>query len=425
MKRIAVLTSGGDAPGMNGAIRAVTRTAIGRGWEVFGVKNGFAGLLEETLEQLAARDVGGIIQRGGTVLGSARSAQFHERAARERVRARLAERGVQALVVIGGNGSQSGSAVLASEGFPVVGVASTIDNDLYGTDVSIGADSAINVTLEAIDRLRTTASSHRRVFIVETMGRDCGYIALMAGIAGGAEVIAIPEREVPPPEVAERLRAAYERGKTHAMVVVAEGARQGVAAMVEYFEGRQQVTGFGLRITRLGHVVRGGTPTSADRVLASRLGAAAVQSVAEGVHGVLVGDRDGGHRRPGIVISAGHVEADLAPVLNELELGGHRLSALVVDRSGPAALDVGDAVERLEDRELPEERVVEEEHDPVGKQGERSGGAVREVPDTPCEAHALADLRRENGDRQCRHRECSADRPHPSPGVDRVGDPRR
>ena len=289
MKRIAVLTSGGDAPGMNAAIRAVTRTAIGRGWEVFGVRNGFAGLIEDTLEPLAARDVGGIIQRGGTVLGSARSPEFRERAARDRVRARLAARGIEALVVIGGNGSQSGSAVLAAEGLPVVGVASTIDNDLYGTDVSIGADTAINVTLESIDRLRTTASSHRRVFIVETMGRDCGYIALMAGIGGGAEVIAIPEFEVPVTEVAARLRAAYERGKTHAMVVVAEGAKQGVHEMVAYFEGRQHETGFGLRITRLGHVVRGGVPSSADRVLGSRLGAGAVDCLADGAAGNLVG----------------------------------------------------------------------------------------------------------------------------------------
>jgi 6-phosphofructokinase 1 len=290
VKRIAVLTSGGDAPGMNAAIRAVTRAALARGWEMFGVRNGFAGLLEDALEPLAARDVGGIIQRGGTVLGSARSPGFREKSARDRARAQLAARGIDALVVIGGNGSQTGSAVLAAEGLAVVGVASTIDNDLHGTDVSIGADTAINVTLESIDRLRTTASSHRRVFIVETMGRDCGYIALMAGIGGGAEVIAIPEREVPPAEVADRLHAAYERGKTHAMVVVAEGARHGVHAMVAYFEGRQQVTGFGLRITRLGHVVRGGVPTSADRVLGSRLGAAAVECLADGVTGMLVGE---------------------------------------------------------------------------------------------------------------------------------------
>jgi 6-phosphofructokinase 1 len=289
MKRIAVLTSGGDAPGMNAAIRAVTRAALARGWEVFGVRNGFAGLVADTLEPFAARDVGGIIQRGGTVLGSARAPEFREKAARDKVRAQLAARGVEALVVIGGNGSQTGSAVLVAEGFPVVGVASTIDNDLYGTDVSIGADTAINVTLESIDRLRTTASSHRRVFIVETMGRDCGYIALMAGIGGGAEVIAIPEFEVPVTEVAARLRSAYERGKTHAMVVVAEGAKQGVHAMVNYFDGRQHETGFGLRITRLGHVVRGGVPSAADRVLATRLGAGAVASLADGVTGVLVG----------------------------------------------------------------------------------------------------------------------------------------
>jgi 6-phosphofructokinase 1 len=289
MKRIAVLTSGGDAPGMNAAIRAVTRAALARGWEVFGVRNGFAGLVADTLEPFAARDVGGIIQRGGTVLGSARAPEFREKAARDKVRAQLAARGVEALVVIGGNGSQTGSAVLVAEGFPVVGVASTIDNDLYGTDVSIGADTAINVTLESIDRLRTTASSHRRVFIVETMGRDCGYIALMAGIGGGAEVIAIPEFEVPVTEVAARLRSAYERGKTHAMVVVAEGAKQGVHAMVNYFDGRQHETGFGLRITRLGHVVRGGVPSSADRVLASRLGAGSIACLADGVSGVLVG----------------------------------------------------------------------------------------------------------------------------------------
>jgi len=299
MKRIAVLTSGGDAPGMNAAIRAVTRAALARGWEVFGVKNGFAGLVADALEPLAARDVGGIIQRGGTVLGSARSPEFHEKSARDKVRAQFAARGIDALVVIGGNGSQTGSAVLAAEGVAVVGIASTIDNDLHGTDVSIGADTAINVTLESIDRLRTTASSHRRVFIVETMGRDCGYIALMAGIAGGAEVIAIPELEVPPAEVADRLRAAYDRGKTHAMVVVAEGAKQGVHEMVAYFEGKQQVTGFGLRLTRLGHVVRGGVPTSADRVLGSRLGAAAVDCLADGALGNLVGLVGGEiHRAP-------------------------------------------------------------------------------------------------------------------------------
>jgi 6-phosphofructokinase 1 len=171
----------------------------------------------------------------------------------------------------------------------VLGVPSTIDNDLYGTDVSIGSDTAVNITLEAIDRLRTTASSHQRAFAVETMGRDCGYIALMAGLAGGAEVIVLPESEISPAEVAERLRAAYRRGKTHALVVIAEGARCGVKELMEHYDKERASIGFDLRVTRLGHVVRGGSPSAADRVLATRLGAAAVDCLARGEHGVLVG----------------------------------------------------------------------------------------------------------------------------------------
>ena len=289
LKKIAVLTSGGDAPGMNAAVRAVTRAALAKSWEVFGVRNGFAGLVSGALERLAARDVGGIIQHGGTVLGSARSPEFREVQGRARALANLAARGIDALVVIGGNGSQTGSSALAREGFSVVGVASTIDNDLYGTDVSIGADTAVNITLEAIDSLRTTASSHQRAFAVETMGRDCGYIALMAGIAGGAEVIALPEQEITPAHVAERLRAAYQRGKTHALVVIAEGARCGVHELMQYYEREGDSIGFELRVTRLGHVVRGGTPGAADRVLATRLGDAAVECHSRGESGVLVG----------------------------------------------------------------------------------------------------------------------------------------
>ena len=289
LKKIAVLTSGGDAPGMNAAVRAVTRGALAKGWEVFGVRNGFAGLVSGVLERLAARDVGGIIQHGGTVLGSARSPEFREAHGRARALANLAARGVDALVVIGGNGSQTGSASLAREGFPVVGVASTIDNDLYGTDISIGSDTAVNITLEAMDRLRTTASSHQRAFAVETMGRDCGYIALMAGLAGGAEVIALPEQEITPAEVAERMRAAHRRGKTHALVVIAEGARCGVKELMQHYEKEKESIGFELRVTRLGHVVRGGAPSAADRVLATRLGAGAVECHARGEKGVLVG----------------------------------------------------------------------------------------------------------------------------------------
>ncbi|MGQ0653594.1 MAG: ATP-dependent 6-phosphofructokinase [Betaproteobacteria bacterium] len=289
MKKIAVLTSGGDAPGMNAAVRAVTRGALARGWQVFGVRNGYAGLLADTLNPLQARDVGGIVQSGGTVLGSARCPEFAQPAGRSKALSNLRARSMEALVVIGGNGSQSGSASLAREGFAVVGVPSTIDNDLYGNDVSIGCDTAINITLEAIDRLRTTASSHQRAFAVETMGRDCGYIALMAGIAGGAEVIALPESELAPAHVAERLRAAYQRGKTHALVVIAEGAKCGVHELMEYYNAHRAEIGFELRVTRLGHVVRGGAPGAADRVLATRLGAAAIDTLAKGAHGMLVG----------------------------------------------------------------------------------------------------------------------------------------
>ena len=289
MKRIAVLTSGGDAPGMNAAIRAVTRGALARGWEVLGVNNGFAGLVGGIMAPLTARDVGGIVQKGGTLLGSARSPEFATPEGRGKALAELKERAVEALVVIGGNGSQSGAATLDEAGFPVVGVASTIDNDLFGTDFCIGSDTAVNITLEAIDRLRTTASSHQRAFLVETMGRDCGHIALLAGIAGGAEVISIPEADTTPEEVSERLRDAYRRGKTHAIAVIAEGARCGISQLMVHYAKHKDSIGYELRVTRLGHVVRGGAPSAADRVLATRLGADAVELLAAARFGVLAG----------------------------------------------------------------------------------------------------------------------------------------
>src|SRR5262245_7179173 len=274
---------------MNAAVRAVTRGALARGWVVFGVHNGYAGLVGDVFEPLAARDVGGIVHLGGTKLGSARCPEFAEPSGRAKALANLRSHSIDAVIVIGGNGSQSGAASLARQGFPVVGVPSTIDNDLYGNDVSIGCDTAINITLESNDRLRTTASSHHRAFAVETMGRNCGYIALMSGIAGGAEVIALPEHELLPADVAERLRDAYRRGKTHALAVIAEGAKCGVHELMEYYGAHRKSIGFDLRVTRLGHVVRGGSPTAADRVLATRLGAAAVATLAEGKYGVLVG----------------------------------------------------------------------------------------------------------------------------------------
>jgi 6-phosphofructokinase 1 len=289
IKRIAVLTSGGDAPGMNAAIRAVTRTAISKGWEVFGVRHGYAGLVTGDFKALGPRDVGGIIQMGGTMLGSARSEKFKtEEGQREAVR-NLNQRGIDAVVVIGGNGSQTGTNAIHKLGFPAVGVASTIDNDLYGSDITIGVDTALNIALEAIDRLKTTASSHQRAFMVEVMGRDCGYLALMAGIAGGAEAIVIPEKETPPSEVADILLAAYDRGKAHGIVVVAEGAKYGADELMDYFKVNHEQAGFELRSIKIGHVQRGGAPLAFDRVLATRLGAEAVEQLAKGSSGVLVG----------------------------------------------------------------------------------------------------------------------------------------
>ncbi|GAB4306382.1 MAG: 6-phosphofructokinase [Candidatus Bipolaricaulota bacterium] len=289
MKRIAVLTSGGDAPGMNAAIRAVVRVGIAKGWEVLGVRRGYAGLAGGDMQVLGARDVGGILQLGGTILGSARCPEFRTEDGRQRALRALRAHGAEALVVIGGNGSQAGAYELSRMGFPVVGVASTIDNDLAGSDLTIGVDTALNVALESIDRLKTTASSHGRAFLVEVMGRDCGYLALMAGIAGGAEAVVIPEVETNPEALAQEMHDAYERGKSHALVVVAEGASYNAARLADYFHRNEKRLGFELRVTILGHVQRGGAPGAFDRLLATRLGAAAVDALARGESGVLVG----------------------------------------------------------------------------------------------------------------------------------------
>jgi 6-phosphofructokinase 1 len=289
MNNIAVLTSGGDAAGMNAAIRAVTRTAIGHGLGVFGVRNGYAGLISGDFVPLGLRDVGGHMQHGGTMLGSARSAEFRCPEGREHAVANLRAAAIDGLVVIGGNGSQTGSHALACMGFPVVGVASTIDNDLYGSEVTIGVDTALNVALEAIDRLKVTASSHRRAFLVEVMGRDCGYLALMAGIAGGAEAVAVPEVECEPEKLAQEIRNAWDRGKPHALIVVAEGAKHNAAGLCAYFAGERERLGFDVRSTVLGYVQRGAAPTYADRMLGTRLGSAAASRLAAGEHGILVG----------------------------------------------------------------------------------------------------------------------------------------
>jgi 6-phosphofructokinase 1 len=274
---------------MNAAVRAVVRTGIDKGWQTFGVRYGYAGLLEGHFVQLGPRDVSNIIQRGGTFLGSRRCEEFKADEAQLRAIRLLRQREIDALIVIGGDGSQAGSFALSRKGFPVVGVASTIDNDLCGSEITIGVDTALNVALEAIDRLKVTAASHERAFLVEVMGRHCGYLALMSGIAGGAECIVLPEVDTDPHRLACELGLAYERGKTHAIVVVAEGARYNAEELTRYFKEHHDRTGFELRVTKLGHTQRGGTPGAFDRLLATRLGAGAVDHLARGKHGDLIG----------------------------------------------------------------------------------------------------------------------------------------
>ena len=289
MRRIGVLTSGGDAPGMNAAIRAVTRAAIDREWEVIGILDGYAGLLAARGKPLGRREMGGVLGRGGTMLGTARCLAFRTPEGQTRAAEQVAELELDALVVIGGGGSQTGAHALAKLGVPVVGVASTIDNDLVGSDVTIGVETALNVALESIDRLRVTAASHRRAFVVEVMGRDCGYLALVSGITGGAEAIVVPEIETTAADVAAVLRAAWDRGKSHAIVVAADGAKHGAVEIGAWFSSHRSSLGFEHRVTALGHVQRGGAPGAADRLLATRLGGGAIEALAAGEPGVLVG----------------------------------------------------------------------------------------------------------------------------------------
>ena len=289
MKRIAVLTSGGDAPGMNAAIRAAVRIGASLGVEMLGVRHGYAGLIAGDMTPLGPRDVGGIVERGGTMLGTSRCPAFLTESGQATAVQQLAARDVSGIIVIGGNGSQAGAHALSRHGLAVVGVASTIDNDLAGSDVTLGATTALDIALEAIDRLRVTASAHGRVFLVEVMGRACGYLALMAGITGGAEAIVIPEAEQSPEEVATAIREAYQRGKSHAIVVVAEGAAHNADTLARYFTEHAERLGFELRVTKLGHVQRGGAPHAFDRLSATLLGAAAVEHLNAGRHGVLFG----------------------------------------------------------------------------------------------------------------------------------------
>ena len=281
MKRIGVLTSGGDNPGLNPCIRAVVRDGIALGMNVMGIRRGYAGLIDGEISEMDARSVGGIINHGGTILGTARCPEFFERSGRTEAIRTLNRFGIEGLVVIGGNGSLTGASHLHEMGFPVVGVPGTIDNDISGTNISIGVDTALNTILDAIDKIKDTATSHNRAFLIETMGRHCGYLALKSGIAGGADLVLIPEIETTFDEIAHTIETAYIKGKPHCIIVVAEGWKPGMEALAQQLAEHKDL-GFSVRITRLGYVQRGGAASAFDRVLATRLGAAAVEALAGG-----------------------------------------------------------------------------------------------------------------------------------------------
>ena len=288
MKRIGVLTSGGDAPGMNAAVRAVTRKAIFDGLEVYGINYGFAGMVAGDIRRLDVPDVGDKIQRGGTFLYSARYPEFATEEGQLKGIEQLKKFGIEGVVVVGGDGSYHGEMALTRHGFPAVGIPGTIDNDIPGTDYTIGFDTAINTVLESIDRIRDTATSHVRTFIIEVMGRDAGDIALWSGVAGGADEIIIPEHDFDMEIVAQRIREGRDRGKKHCLIILAEGVMGGH----EFADQLAEHGNFHARVTVLGHVVRGGTPSARDRVLATKFGYHAMEMLEEGKGGLCVGIRD-------------------------------------------------------------------------------------------------------------------------------------
>ena len=290
VNKIAVLTSGGDAPGMNAAIRAVVRTCSYHDVQVLGIYRGFQGMIEDDFVELNARSVRNIINKGGTFLKSARSEGFRTKEGRENAYNNLTKNGVEALVVIGGDGTFTGALSFSQEfGFPVMGIPGTIDNDIYGTTHTIGYDTALNTVVDAIDKIRDTASSHNRMFFVEVMGRDSGFIALNSGIGGGAERIIIPEKNIPAEVLLEDIDRGKRRGKTSNIIVVAEGNTAGKAVfeLKEYVEKKRPE--YDIRVSVLGHMQRGGTPTCYDRVLATRMGVKAVESLLEGKSQYMVG----------------------------------------------------------------------------------------------------------------------------------------
>ncbi len=290
IKKIAVMTSGGDSPGMNAAIRAVIRTAVFYKLDPYGIYRGYQGLIEGDIERFTARDVSNIINRGGTILKTARSKEFRTVEGRKKAYEQLKKHEIDALVVIGGDGSFTGAQIFSKEfDFPVIGIPATIDNDIFGTDFSIGFDTASNTATEAIDKIRDTASSHDRLFFIEVMGRNAGFLALYSGIAGGAEEILIPEENIGIDRLVESLRRSKRAGKTSSIVVVAEGDKTGknVFELAEYVE--QNLKEYESRVVIVGHIQRGGCPTTFDRVLASRLGVRAVEVLLDGESNVMVG----------------------------------------------------------------------------------------------------------------------------------------
>ncbi|KPM47857.1 6-phosphofructokinase [Jiulongibacter sediminis] len=290
MKKVAVFTSGGDAPGMNACIRAVVRGGIYHGLEMYGIRRGYNGMISNDIFPLDSRSVSNIVQRGGTILKSARSKEFMTPEGRKKAYENLMSRGIEGLIAIGGNGTFTGAEVFYNEyELPTVGCPGTIDNDLYGTDYTIGFDTAVNTSLEAIDKIRDTADSHDRVFFIEVMGRDSGYIAIQSGIGGGAEIVMVPETHTPLKKVVSALKDGWSRSKSSSIVVVAEGDEEGKAPEIAEKIKSKVGDKLDIRVTTLGHIQRGGIPTAYDRILASRLGLGAIEGLIDGQKNVMAG----------------------------------------------------------------------------------------------------------------------------------------
>ena len=288
IKRIAVFTSGGDAPGMNAAIRAVVRTATYHNLHIYGIYRGYEGMISGDIKRLETSNVGNIIHRGGTILKTSRSKDFRKKSGRKVAHESLLAHDIDACIVIGGNGSFTGAHVFSKEyDIPFIGIPGTIDNDLYGTDFTIGFDTAVNTAIEAVDRIRDTADSHNRLFFVEVMGRHAGFIALNTGIGGGAGSIIIPEKTTKIEDLKKLLKKSAKRKKLFSVIIVAEGNKLGSASEIAEIVGRE--LDYETKVTIIGHLQRGGSPSGADRVLASRLGYAAVDSLLHGHRNVMVG----------------------------------------------------------------------------------------------------------------------------------------